>query len=506
VNVDAFRANPWKTPYRAYELSAFNIRPAPEFSTAEVAIASLYRGAGFADHSESEVPKAGREFDRLSMPSKSRPDEPGRIRNDTWRTILHGVLESPKQPNQSSKRFLSLCPVVPDAALYSGSARLAGNSWNPGALIQRMIQLGAPTHQEAENLWDRLFHALSVTEEDDVWARWLQSEFTHRRKIKKSWAKVDLDAISGIPEYDKALIRYPAKQFVKDLDAVIQAKSSMTRRQWISLLEAIVRLASVTHVLWLCQVNDRLWRATGAILGLGDAVIPTSEEDLRERILMSERRYLSNGNVAMPTIKDYASRYLLARVGLNMALWTLADEGVKVEKLQSAKDLWEFLMLVTKHKGRLGSEDFRNALQSIHDDEARTISCKKGIGSNLVEFSRHTLGQRQTTNESLRGYDQSYFLHKRGEARNSPWVLSLGPVAVLAVVHCCLREASGPRSVKKLSDHLAAYGIGVDVDNINVTDLGKKLRMLGLVLDSPDAESGMLLVPPFASPAREAVA
>jgi hypothetical protein len=27
--------------------------------------------------------------------------------------------------------------------------------------------------------------------------------------------------------------------------------------------------------------------------------------------------------------------------------------------------------------------------------------------------------------------------------------------------------------------------------------LGRNLRMLGLILDSPDAESGMLLVPPF---------
>ena len=90
------------------------------------------------------------------------------------------------------------------------------------------------------------------------------------------------------------------------------------------------------------------------------------------------------------------------------------------------------------------------------------------------------------------------FLRKRGEARNSPWVLALGPAAVLAMAHCCLHEVKGPRSVQRLARHLSAYGVEFDLHGLNDSDLGRQLRMLGLVLDSPDAESGMLLVPPFA--------
>ena len=70
-------------------------------------------------------------------------------------------------------------------------------------------------------------------------------------------------------------------------------------------------------------------------------------------------------------------------------------------------------------------------------------------------------------------------------------------VAVLALVHCCLKEVAGPRSVDRLCQHLSRYRLGVDIDDIADSDLGQKLRMLGLVLDSPDAESGMLLLPPF---------
>ena len=70
-------------------------------------------------------------------------------------------------------------------------------------------------------------------------------------------------------------------------------------------------------------------------------------------------------------------------------------------------------------------------------------------------------------------------------------------MAILALVHCCLRDAAGPRSIQRLCKHLAAYGIRVHCDDVNASDLGRRLRMLGLVLDSPDAESGMLLIPPF---------
>ena len=55
-----------------------------------------------------------------------------------------------------------------------------------------------------------------------------------------------------------------------------------------------------------------------------------------------------------------------------------------------------------------------------------------------------------------------------------------------------------PSATRRLCEHLAWYGIDVSVDDIAKSDLGRKLRVLGLVLDSPDAESGMLLVPPFA--------
>lgn len=500
MSMQQLRESPWKSSHGAYESSAFNIRPAPEFSTAEVVLASLYRAVGFAGYAETEVPKAGREFDRLSKAAKS---EKGKIRPDTWRTVLHGVLESPKQPNQSSKRFLQLCPVVPDVALYSGSARLAGNSWNPGQLIQRMICLGSESEAAAKATWCKLHDALSVTKGDDVWARWLQEEFHRRGKNAREWVATPIDLAASLPKEDKDALRYPARQFVRDLEATMEAKGNMTRRQWISLLEAVIRLGSVMHVVWLCNVNEKLWRTVREVLS-GETA-PTSEDEVRRKIVNGEARCLTYGNPAVPIIKEYASGYLTARVGLNVVLWALEELDISIGCLNSSGDLLQFLVTVEQNRDALLGANILAIHTEVTDREARAIACKKGIGSNLIEFARHTLGQRQMSDESLRGYDQSYFLRKRGEARNAPWIVSLGPVALLAMVHCCLREAAGPRSVQRLREHLEWYGVQVDLDNMSGSDLGRKLRMLGLVLDSPDAESGMLMIPPFSSSARHGV-
>ena len=68
---------------------------------------------------------------------------------------------------------------------------------------------------------------------------------------------------------------------------------------------------------------------------------------------------------------------------------------------------------------------------------------------------------------------------------------------MLMLVHCSLARLAGPRSVHHLAQHMGHYGIVVDYKKIASNELGGQLRRLGLVLDSPDAESGMLLVPPF---------
>lgn len=496
MSLDEFANDPWRgSMHKAYESAWLHMRPAPEFATSDVVIASLYRAVGFESHAEGMVPKEGREFEKRVQPEKKGKHISGQIGLDTFRTIVHAVLESPKQPNQSSKRFLQMSPIVPDVALYSGSARLSSNSWKPGALVQRMIDMGSASKDAAESLWTRLFNAMSVNETDDVWARWLQDEFRQRNPEATEWKQAVPHWASELAGSQHAELHFPARTFVLDLEAALSAKESMTRRQWISILDAVIRLGTVSHVLWLCSLHERLWQRTSKVLG--GAPAPTAAAEIAESIINVGPRMLAYGTVVMPQIKDYASAYLNARLSLNLLLWTLEALGEKLPVLNSAANIATFLNIVERRRNDVDKGEFWSMHAHLVELENKTLACKKGIGSNVIEFARYTLGQRQTLKESLRGYDQGYFLRKRGESRSAPWALLLGPVAILAVVHCCLREAAGPRSVRRLCDHLANYGIEVDIDDVAKGELGPVLRMLGLVLDSPDAESGILLIPPF---------
>jgi hypothetical protein len=221
-------------------------------------------------------------------------------------------------------------------------------------------------------------------------------------------------------------------------------------------------------------------------------------EEARDALFPSAVTFLSYGDRALPTIRDRASSFLQARLGINAVLWGL-DEGAAdvAGGLASSASLLSLCETIRASREALSGLGILGVLDELQERENRALLCSKGIGSNIMEFARHALGQRQAASAILRGYDQGYALRKKGANKSSPWVVGLGPVAVLALVHCSLAKTSGPRSVRRLAQHLAAYGIIVDHRDIAQNDLGHQLRMLGLVLDSPDAESGMLLVPPF---------
>jgi len=486
-----FTASPWGKSHQAYRDSPLSLSPAPEYANSEVLIAGLYRTIGLKDTSEGAVPVRGRELDRKITQARDRREKPdgAALDGDALHALLRIVLESPKLPNQSSKRFIQVSPLVGETAQFSGSARLAGNPWPAGQLVRRMVRLGSPNAETAGKRWAELFAALEVDAKDDVFARFLKDELSAWTNVGWGQFVPDADCAEFVPKEEFDGVAYPARQFATDLGAIIAAKTLMARRQWISLLEALVRIAAVAHVAWLCEVQARIWECLQTALKAG--AVPA---DVRAQIYPRQFSYQRFGTGVVSELKDRTSRYLQARLGINAILWRLHDAGIEAS-IASAADVASMCESITKNRSALDGvwED----IQDIADREVRTLLCRKGIGANLMEFARHVLYQRQAADQRLRGYDQGYVLRKRGPSRSSQWICSPGPVSVLAIVHCSLAGLTGPRSVHRFASHLGAYGISLNHRDIAQNELGQQLRMLGLVLDSPDAESGMLLVPPF---------
>jgi hypothetical protein len=285
MKIQAFLEKPWaqKSLHEEYSSSFLHMRPAPEYASGEVLLASTYRQVGFTDKSVTErtVPKLGREFqERIEkVDSEGHKWYCEGMDAESWRGILTGTLRSPKQPNQSSKRFLQISPVVPDATIYSLSARLSPNSWNPGALAARTILFGEASEAGAQGLWNQLFYALSVDKHDDIWARFLQGELETFRteELADVWGQPsDLESNSAISQWHLSGADIPARRFTEDLKRTLTLKGHLTRRQWTSIVESILRLGTASHILWLCQANNEVFSVARLVLQ-GEKVPSDSE-------------------------------------------------------------------------------------------------------------------------------------------------------------------------------------------------------------------------------------
>ena len=111
----------------------------------------------------------------------------------------------------------------------------------------------------------------------------------------------------------------------------------------------------------------------------------------------------------------------------------------------------------------------------------------------MKEFFNYAMTKRASALTIYKGYDQGYYSIPKPRV----YILELGTVSILTASHCCMNNSNGPKSVKKLSDYFRIYGIEVDKIEKNQSSINKQLSSLGLVLDNPDADSGMLLKKPF---------
>ena len=156
-----------------------------------------------------------------------------------------------------------------------------------------MVWLGAASPDDAKFVWSKLFTALSVYAHDDVFARFLQHEMAAWTP-ELTWREAPPEESASLATADRDGLAYPARQFTRDLVAVLEAKGAVTRRQWTSLLETVLRIGTVSHVVWRRHIHDRTWSCLRAsVNGNG----PRTVEEARAAMFPSSFSYLSYGDL-----------------------------------------------------------------------------------------------------------------------------------------------------------------------------------------------------------------
>jgi hypothetical protein len=404
-------------------------------------------------------------------------------------------------------------PLVPEIARYACVLGKKRDRWYPGNLLMQVIGAGVGK-DEGEKLASRLVKALKVDDDDDLFALYLNNSLAAISDPSSSAQEYDIGVDSRAYQAASiSRIRSPAERFCLDLDAILRLKGMLTRRQWTVLLEALIRIGLTMQILWICRVNHEFWQIT---LEVVEGKPVPSAQDI-ERVLWQchgrQHPILEVGTDSAPRIRNCISNYIQAQMGINLLLFMLKDAGVdwgrriglgdeSGTETTLAAGIHAFLMHVSHFRMRINMADPRGHLEQkrglLIDGQHEAVECRTGSSKNLFEFARHSLGQIQPAIDDEKAYDQSYLLVRKNKSARSPWPVRIGPAMLIALVQACCKAQGGvPTSIEDFRDHLEEYGLWVGVGELSQGQVGTDLERLGLVIDSPDAGGGRLLVTPF---------
>jgi hypothetical protein len=515
MSLSQFSAAPTKERHPAYSASLLS-GTAPEYSTGEVLLASIYRrfllGVG-----ESTI-----DLENIKHAHENMPPSVGGP--ELWSHLLfdRGGIASPFRHGQYSPlSSRQLMPLVPSIARIAGVlGKRPRSRWNPSNLLLEAIGTGIDLN-DGDALIYKLGEALSVTALDDLFARFAEDALQQGLENIEPRAtpilqsiQLNSDSRRAFRANQAATRLCPAERFCKDLRAVIDIKKSLTRRQWTVLVEAILRIGLGMHVLWISKANAITWEFAVEVAS-GRAVPPLQEIEAA----IWEQRHKSSmllelGSDAEALIERHIEQYAYARTGINLLLHRLEDVGaawpittpIAFDALSGATApaaLADFLAHVSTNRQTIDSTDAGEWLRirvgelfDDSDDLQALAKCKAGYTKNLFEFTRHSLGQIKARDPAERCYDLAYLLAYSGDRKPLP--VQPGPDMLAMLVHvCCAANPSMPVSLDDFRLHLTEYGLNVPAGELLNGKTGHDLTMLGLVVDSPDAAGGRLLVPPF---------
>jgi len=517
MQVADFEEAPTKARHPAYETSML-YTTAPEWSTGEVLLAAACRGL-VLEVSESAVDLAN-----IRGVPELMPTAVGGV--DTWTRLLtaRGGLSSPLRHGQHSPMAArQLMPLVPQIARIAGVlGKRPRSRWNPANLLKETV--GAGVGQElGKALLRSLGEALVVSAADDVFSRFVENSLSEAlQDLQPVPARVPpFESLTLKDEETRAFRRNraprglsPAERFARDLEAAIAIKAGLSRRQWTVLLESMLRVGLGMHVLWSCNANIVAWETA-----LSVASGSTSPAARDVELAVWEARgdawpLLELGADAEPLIKRRIEKYAFARTGLNLLLCLLEEVGsgwhpgtpigCSTGSHDAPAALAAFLAHVEASRHSLGPADAGKALRDRvgqlfdqREDLRALANCKSGYTKNLFEFVRHSLGQVKAKDPDQRCYDLSYLLAYSGDDQK-PLPVQPGPAMLVMLVQaCCAANPAIPVSLDDFRRHLGDYGLHAPAGELIHGKTGRDMAILGLVVDSPDAAGGRLLVRPF---------
>lgn len=500
----------WDGQYDGLRESGAFFRPMriPEQCSGEMLSAELQREFCFQSLDDAFIQNTGSRLLKELRKSQSA--------DAVWLSHFFDVVARyPVQSRQAAKHDIAyVIPFIPSIALFSTPRRVTkrnegdtneqDRSWKPGPFIKECLSYCLPTEQ-LDAFFKEIQTAVHVSDADDLFARFITEKTNEALqehldiritdKLFPEAYRHGKECFMPQAVRDRITVA-PFKRFADDIKAVLSVKPFVSRRQFMAMLESVIRIGTSAHVLWMCNINRRLEKDLFALFNSGEGQF--TEAQLFDALNMPSSGILSYGMNFQMRMKEFFKAYERSTKRLSFLLCRLKEVASLPHEtydwsspeafVKSINDINGYIKANPTFLAEYESDFSRHYLDAIKKYTLK-VDCQ---ATHLLRFVQTALVQNnQPSSERYSRYDQSYLLRHRTHSNRSAVIVNAGAVTLMALVHGCSCNSSTVL-LSNLIDALLAYGVAIPPGETMET-FKMQLRELGLTIDSPDAESGMVL-------------
>ena len=468
-----------------------------------ILIASLYRNLKLVNASESDSnSNANLLFNEINSEKKL-----GSIfSNDVLKNLFYTSLSVPSSDTQLKVKKFLINPLVPEIGNFGLAARHAASPWNPGAFIIEIIANSVKSSQDFINIITKLRSALIIdpNNESDLWALCIKNEFVAITNNLEIDGNNNLHESYFLELYNKNKKKKQLYAFSKnseivisDLENIINLKNKLTRQKWVGILEGYLRLMIFNHIIYTLNLSKSYLELIYNKINNNDSSL--NEEDLNDFL---NNKYIIN-DIRL-TVGSQRKLFIVKNIDnysyYNSFVYYIMNEIGEPSFVDFDKEsFYRITEKVIKYlKDNSNARKIKANFNTKHEDQLLKYNENYSSFKNIKESLEYLCSRKTSTNSKFIS-DVNFIFEKSTSSNNAPYIfnVSAGVISTLTAL-IFLRQnysyefISGLEFIKELQK----YNIELSIKDISEGKIKETLLSLGIVIDSPDTEGGILIMKP----------
>ena len=433
--------------------------------------------------------------------------------NEELKILFNSALNIPISQMQEKSNKFWISPVIPSIASFGLAARDSESPWNPGAFLLEIISNCSKDQAEFLAITEKLYDCLRIDEEssNDLWSLILQSEFKSIcEQLMIPLGSDSFDKVSIAKEFRDyrhkkiACNSHFSKILISDLNSLLDLEKDLSRQQWIGLMEAFFRLTMFNHIINTLNLSRSYRDLIFSVLSQGRKNL--EKEDFFDFINFNVKLKNDSEKVSNIIRTDTDSKFINLNIK-SYCHYNTFIEYLFIKYELNLQDRFEsvdsFKIVTNELLCKIDNVDKFNELTQTflqtYEISINEISENTGTLKNIRE-SLEYLGRKKSSSGDYSRYipDVNFLFCQNKKKQGSPFMFELSPGIISVLTGLIFKRLKGQNFISGLEfvKEIKNYNIDLSIKDISQGPINNNMLSLGIIIDSPDTEGGVLIVKP----------